>query len=105
MKEYNCKTRKWEEKSTEKVDDLKKPKMCHGGKAHKMVLTIPDYLNVVYDFTPEDVAEFYASMDRIYEVIEKESAIQEKLGLKKRWNHRETRVLVCEVCGKRENQI
>lgn len=79
--------------------------MCRGGVAHKMKLTIPDYLNVTNEFTEEYIVEFYASMDRIYEAIEKESAIQQKLGLKKKWNHKQERVIICELCGKRDYQL
>lgn len=105
MKEYNRKTKRWEEKTTEQVGELKKKEMCRGGNAHKMVLVLPDYLGsylTVTEIPQEDVVEFYASMDRIYEAIERESAIQVKLGLKKRWNHRETRHFRCEVCGKKD---
>jgi hypothetical protein len=101
MKEYNREKRCWEEKSTEVVSSLKKKLTCRGGKPHSYQLIVPEYLRIG-DVSEEDTLEFYASMDRIYYAIEKEYAIQDKLGLKRKWNRRETRCYACATCGKRD---
>lgn len=107
MKEYNRKTKKWEEKSTEKIGDIKKKIMCKGGNAHKMRLVLPDYImRINRDLTEEMVLAWYESKDRIYEFSKEEFLKIEKLGLTERmWNYKPSKQFECEICGKKNYEM
>lgn len=104
MKEYNRKTRKWEEKTTEQVGELKKKELCRGGNAHKMVLVLPSYLKM--DSLPIEIIEkYYESEQRIADFKVKEIDYQNSLGIftkKYKYELKVTRYLRCEVCGKKD---
>lgn len=108
MKEYNRKTRKWEEKSTEQVGSIKKPKMCRGGQSHQMRLVLPDHImRVNRDLSPEAILAWYESKDRVYAFAKEENKKMELLGFIDRygWYHQEHRILECEVCGKKQYEL
>lgn len=107
MKEYNRKTKKWEEKSTEQVGDIKKKEMCRGGQAHKMKIVLPDHIMRTNRDLPEEVIlAWYESQDRIYFFIAEETLRMNSLGIVyKVWNHVPHKNFKCEVCGKKDYQI
>lgn len=107
MKEYNRKTKKWEEKTTEKVDDLKKSKLCKGKRPHKMRLVLPDHImRVNRDLTDEIILAWYESKERVYNFIQSEEEKMKSLGLTDRsWNHKTHKDFECEECGKKHYEF
>lgn len=58
MKEYNRKTKRWEERK-EPTGSLKKPKNCRGGKPHEFELCLPSWVQTLKTFTLADVERYY----------------------------------------------
>jgi len=108
VKEYNRKTKQWEEKSTEKVGELKKKDTCRGGKPHDFRLTLPPYYRNFFDTdVPESIAEkWYESEERVRACEAKEAVYQQEvLGLKiSGWRYiassPRAKHYRCTVCGK-----
>jgi len=107
MKEYNRKTRKWEEKSTEVVPDLKTRELCLKKQPHNYVLKIPSYHTKYYheDYTEEQVLLYYKVKDTLFEMTEAQNKILEDAGITNSiWRQRskEPRTYKCDVCGKQK---
>lgn len=105
MKEYNRKTKLWEEVSTEKVGNLKKVDKCKGFPAHDYRLCLPSYFEHrgIQD-TPEEIVEkWYESEQRICDFKKAEAKIQFDLGLGNKYHDYEysnTKHYRCANCGK-----
>lgn len=104
MKEYNRETRKYEEKTTEQVPDLKTRELCHRKMPHNYVLALPDYLECKNpDATEEGILEYYASEDRELEFKRNEDRILKAVGIFKGFRDAKcSRYYVCSECGKRK---
>lgn len=108
MKEYNRATKKWEEKTTEIVNNLKKPDMCRGKKPHDFMLRVPDYSNLRRnDDLPLEVVEMYYRLKDEQYKLEYDSQIAlETSGVYYRYPaklRKETKHYKCAVCGKEES--
>ena len=106
MKEYNRKTRKYEEPSTEKVGDLKKRELCRGKKPHDYELALPAYVKTIGDVTPEGIAKYYEVEDEIDVFCNEKAEELERAYNIKRSNFanilRRRREYRCRVCNKLE---
>ena len=106
MKEYNRTTKKWEEKSTEVVGVLKKRELCKGQRPHQMKQVMPFYGSNFsgYEFTDEQIEQYYQSKERLQAFEQKEIEFLNSLGIpeKRGWRLGVTRYKRCEVCGKKE---
>lgn len=107
MKEYNRKTKRWEEKSTEKVGDLKKEKLCKGHRPHDMQLVLPPYLyhsSPEPELTPNQIKKYYAIEDARTTCNDKFDMRLAELGINKRsgWAKFDTRHYKCANCGKKK---
>lgn len=104
MKEYNRKTRQWEEKSTEVVPDLKTRELCLRKMPHNYVLVLPDYLQPKNpDATEEGILEYYASEDRELEFKRNQDKILKAVGIYKGFRDSKcSRYYECDVCGKKK---
>ena len=105
MKEYNRQTRKWEEKSTEVVPDLKTRILCIKKQPHDYVLRVPDYYgnHINDDLTEEQVLLYYKVKDEIYEYNKNANKILEDAGVTIRRVpifNKEARFYECKVCGR-----
>lgn len=105
MKEYNRKTKRWEEKDNTNIK-LKKRDTCKGGKLHDWVLTLP--------FGYEHIEGLYVDAMPVYEAFEALQAMSDTLhtelkrvGIVRKsrtsWSkyYLETKQYVCSVCGKK----
>lgn len=103
MKEYNRKTKKWEEKTTEQVGELKKKEMCRGGKAHQIILTMPPYGHNRVDLSQEVIQQYYESEEKILEFKKEETKKMQAIGLPVKMPYKDQiyRYTKCEVCGKK----
>jgi hypothetical protein len=81
MKEYNHKTRKWEEK-TEKVGSLKRPETCKGKKPHEFELALPKHVETTHTFSPEEVAKFYKISEEVTKFDNKKDEEARLLGVR-----------------------
>ena len=102
MKTYNRKTRIWEEEKP--VGDLKKPKLCKGGKPHNFLLALPEYVQVNGALTPYGIEEYYKiEAERLLTNME----LDEKLrawGIKvnRFYGGKDYKHYKCSVCGKKK---
>lgn len=104
MKEYNRKTKRWEEKDNTNIK-LKKRDTCKGGKLHDWVLTLPygyEHIEGLYvDAKP--VYEAFEALQAMYNTLHEEL---EKVGIRKiktfylGQGYIKTKEYVCSVCGK-----
>lgn len=103
MKEYNRKTKKWEEQTTGQ-GKFKPRDTCRGKKDHEYILALPDYLRITDDIKPELVEEYYLSEERRNAFNSEEDKKLESLGMKTNfWSNREVhRQYRCIVCDKRK---
>lgn len=102
MKEYNRKTKRWEE--PDKSGSLKKPETCKRGKPHDFVLLIPSYDNPRHHpFSKEVVQEYYRIEDERLDTNKNLDMLLGILGIQHRhWNGGVTRYYICSVCGKQK---
>ncbi len=107
MKEYNRTTKRWEEKSTEQVPDLKKPEFCRGKQPHDYILTVPEYSNSHKndDVSQENIEKFYELLDSLNEAKKAVQVAIDSLGISYKVfyfhdSQGEKRHLKCSVCGK-----
>lgn len=104
MKEYNRKTKKWEN-ITEQVPVLKKKSTCKAGRPHNFVLVLPFSLTQKRDdYDTKTILAYYESEDRICEIQKTEFEFQKSLGIDipRYIFYRNTRYYKCDVCGKKE---
>lgn len=99
MKEYNRRTKRWEEK--EKIGSLKKRETCKGGKEHEWVLMIPKYISRTHNLSKEEIREYYKiEQDR----IDFETTLADrcaKIGVKGRyWIGGNSKFYMCAICKK-----
>ena len=101
MKEYNRKTKRWEDVDRI-VGSLKKPDTCKGKKPHDFVLVIPKYYRNGKVFNKEQTERFYELEDSKDELTNKVNDEYEKMGLipPRRYRPSTNRYYVCSVCGK-----
>lgn len=105
MKEYNRKTKRWEEKDSTNIK-LKKRDTCKGGKPHDWVLTLP------YGY--EHIEGLYVDAEPVYAAEEALEAMErtlheelEKVGIRRKykpWRYsigKKQREYTCSVCFKR----
>lgn len=109
MKEYNRKTKRWEERGTEQVPDLKKPDLCRGKQPHDFVLVVPDYSNSHKndDIPQESIETFYQLIDSLNEAKKAVQKAIDSLGINYKVfyfhdSQGERRHRKCSVCGKQE---
>ena len=100
MKEYNHKTRRWEEKK-EKIGSLKKPETCKGKQPHDFVLLIPSMISRHRPFSKEDILRYYeleADREERESVYNAELA---KIGIDSlRYSYKLRKFYTCSKCGK-----
>lgn len=110
MKEYNRKTKRWEEKHEDTGASLKKKNTCRGGKPHDFQLVLPRHIsyslpNHGSNIPMESIIAFYDSEDAIRDFIrnEEEKLLQHGLKTRRFLGFSETtRWLKCSVCGKED---
>lgn len=106
MKEYNRKTKNWEEPTGK--GKFKARDTCRGGKEHNYLLTLPDYITRLYlgvdEITPEAILEYYKHIERVKEFESKEEKILNVFGIKgvSLSSRSNMRYYICSVCGKRD---
>jgi len=107
MKEYNRQTKKYEEKSTEQIGDLKKRELCRGKKPHEWLFVIPDYSRShKNDDLPQIVVEFFYYKMKLLDEYRKNLQQEfDEVGINFRFGshfiekHKHRR---CSVCGKQD---
>ena len=104
MKEYNHKTRRWEEKK-EKVGSLKRPDTCKGKKPHEWVLLLPHHTTADHFLSKDEIAEFYKISEEVSKFSNECDEKAQKLGvIHNSFNY--TRVVryfyKCSRCGKEQ---
>lgn len=108
MKEYNRKTKRWEEKSTEKVGSGKKPALCKGRKPHDFVLVLPPYTRLLPGapyLNAEQIEAYYLSEKRRKAHEVREDEYQKTLGIdvhRYRFSDEVPHYYLCANCGKRK---
>lgn len=104
MKEYNRKTKKWEE--TTGQGKFKPRDTCRGGRDHDYLLTLPDHVlryGMKSDITPEMITGYYEHRERERDFMEREDEILGSLGLRALQFRPEcSKYYICSVCGKRK---
>lgn len=98
-KEYNHKTRMWEEPK-EKTGSLKKPVTCKGKKEHQFILTFPKYYRLTSPMTVEQINIFYQLEERYCAFMKGQLEAYERIGFKKYSNPAVSYFYKCSVCGK-----
>lgn len=102
MKEYNRKTKRWEEPTTG-LGKFKSRDLCKGQREHDYILCLPSYIRVTDEIKPEAITEYYASEDRRRIFDKKESALLASLGIKDHhWRGSNTKHYRCLICDKRK---
>ena len=108
MKEYNRKTRKWENPvATEQVGDLKKRDTCRAKKPHDFKLVLPKYLQAVNpDVTDIQIENYYESKDRGIDFENAEKKFLQSIGINSRYDSKlrpyACRYYECTVCHKED---
>lgn len=107
MKEYNRKTKRWEEPTG--LGKFKARDLCKGHKEHDYILALPNHFSragvITDEIKPEAIAEYYASEERRRAFEEEEEAKLLALGLnlgRGRWRHTVSKFYRCVVCGKQK---
>lgn len=103
MKEYNRKTKNWEEPTGK--GKFKPRDTCRGRKEHEYILALPDYLRITDEIKPELVEEYYLSEERRNAFNSAEDKKLEALGMKTNFWSRYIEVrryYRCIVCDKRK---
>lgn len=102
MKEYNKKTKRWEE-PIDIGKSLKRRETCRGGKPHAFELVLPKYIATRGDITQEGVEMYYKSEEEKNVFMKKQEETLAQFGIIHRvWHGPNTRHLRCSVCGKEE---
>lgn len=105
MKEYNRKTKKWEEATDIK---LKKRSTCKGGREHDWVHILPYMVEALPHYCG-DAEKYYDIQKEIADFTDlKEKELRDVYGIDTKrfaWRPKESRVYICSVCGKKDYKI
>jgi hypothetical protein len=100
MKEYNRKTKRWEN-IERPATSLKKPETCKGKKSHDFVLLIPKYVSKDHNLSKDEVEEYYQiEADRHTFEIELDRRLKQIGVNTRRWTGYRSKFYKCAVCGK-----
>lgn len=101
MKEYNRKTKRWEE--PEKNSSLKKPDTCKGKKPHDFVLLVPKWIKCSHYLSKDEISEYYRLEDERNNMNNQFDLQFSVLGIENRvYYGPRSRFYRCSVCGKED---
>jgi hypothetical protein len=100
MKEYNRKTKRWEEEKP--VGSLKKLETCKGKKPHEFVLLIPNHVYRDHLLSKDEIEKYYEIEEKRKIAQEFFDLEQNKIGVRcnRHWSYHNPRFYKCAICGK-----